>query len=62
MKKYANKCLGTPFAMRTYMTGKPGKTLHCSEYVGNILYSSGRYKTTGPKETPKSIYEGASKL
>jgi len=62
MKRYANGSLGRPFGISSYITGKPQKTIHCSEYIGNILYCSGRYKTSGPKENPRTIYEGASKL
>jgi hypothetical protein len=63
MKRYANAKLGTPFSIRSYMTGKPtGNTLHCCEYVGNILSQSGRYTSLGPKETPQTIFEKASKL
>lgn len=62
MKSYANRCLGVKFGVKSYLSGKPTNTLHCCEYVGNILYCSGRYKTLGPKENPKTIYDKASKL
>lgn len=62
MKSYANKCLGFPFGVKSYLSGKRTNTMHCCEYVGNILASSGRYQTLGPKENPKTIYERASKL
>lgn len=62
MKKYANECLGVPFSIQSYLKGRKLSTMHCCEYVGNILYSSGRYKTRGPKENPKTIFDGASKL
>ena len=62
MKKYANRCLGVPFGVKSYLSGKPSNTMHCCEYVGNILSCSGKYKTLGPRENPKTIYEGASKL
>jgi len=62
MKKYANANLGRAFGVRSYMTGKPQVTIHCCEYIGNILYCSGRYHNLGPKETPKTIFDKASKL
>jgi hypothetical protein len=62
MKKYAHAQLGRGFAIHTYLTGRPGTTIHCSEYVGNTLSMSGRFVTTGPKENPKTIFEKASKL
>ncbi len=62
MKRYAHAQLKRPFAMKTYMTGRPGPTIHCSEYIGNTLALSGRFKTIGPRENPKTIFEKASKL
>jgi len=62
MKGYADAQLGRAFGMKSYMTGRPAETIHCCEYVGNILSFSRRYHTTGPRETPKSIYEKAVKL
>jgi len=62
MKAYADAQLGRPFGMRSYVTGKPSNTIHCCEYVGNILGLSSRYTTIGPRETPKHIYEKAVDL
>lgn len=62
MKRYAHAQLQRPFAMQSYMTGRPAKTIHCSEYIGNTLAQSGRFKTTGPRENPKTIFDKASKL
>jgi hypothetical protein len=62
MKRYAHSKLGSPFGIKSYMTGRPMNTMHCCEYVGNILSQSGRYTSLGPKETPQTIFEKASKL
>jgi hypothetical protein len=62
MKTYANVQLGRPFGVQSYMLGRPLKTMHCCEYVGNILASSGRYSSLGPRETPKTLYERTPQL
>lgn len=62
MKRYAHAQLGRTFAMKTYMTGRPGPTIHCSEYIGNTLAKSGRFVTLGARENPKTIFDKASKL
>ncbi len=62
MKRYANAQLGRKFAIKSYLTGRQTNTIHCSEYVGNILEKSGRFTNKGPKEHPTSIFEKASKL
>jgi len=62
MKQYANSQIGRPFGIQSYMLGRPMQTVHCCEYVGHILEQSGRFKALGPRETPKTIFDKASKL
>lgn len=62
MKKYAHGQLGRKFGVQSYMVGRPLKTIHCCEYIGNTLAQTGRFKTLGPRETPKTIFEKAKKL
>jgi len=62
MKRYAHAQLGRQFGLKSYMLGRPMATLHCCEYIGNILAQTGRFRTIGPRETPKTIYEKARKL
>ncbi|MFA6325467.1 MAG: hypothetical protein WCX46_04545 [Candidatus Paceibacterota bacterium] len=62
MKRYADSQLGRPFGVSSYLRGVPMQTIHCSEYVGHILASSGRVKTIGERETPKTICDKAKKL
>ncbi len=62
MKEYADSQLKRPFGMSSYMTGRPTATVHCCEYVGHVLERSGRFDALGPRETPKTIYDKASKL
>lgn len=62
MKAYADSQIGRKFGVNSYLTGKEQKTIHCGEYVSNILKVSGRFKSDGPLDTPKKVYEKASKL
>jgi hypothetical protein len=62
MKNFADSKLGKRFGVASYLSGRREITIHCSEYVGDILSASGRLQTKGSRETPQSIYDKATKL
>jgi len=62
MKQAADSQLNRPFSVRSYVLGRRLNTVHCCEYVGDVLSQSGRFRTIGPKESPKTIFDKASKL
>jgi hypothetical protein len=62
MKIYANDQLGRAFGVGSYFSRRSLITIHCGEYVGNVIGKSGRIDSLGPIETPKTIYEKANKL
>lgn len=61
MKEYANKQLGRPFGVASFLSGRPRRTIHCGEYVGNILERTGQFRSFGPRETPETLYQKLKK-
>ena len=56
MEMYAKSQLGRPFGVRSYLVKRPQATVHCAEYVDNILFRSNRYLGHGCMSTPEIIY------
>lgn len=56
MKIYANSQLGRKFGVISFISGRPRNTIHCAEYVSNILKQTGNFNSFGPRETPKTLY------
>jgi hypothetical protein len=58
MKDFAESQLGREYSVRSFVKGYPKKSLHCSEYVSEILIQSKRYESTNPSRvTPGSLWE-----
>lgn len=62
MKDFAESQLGREYSVRSFTKGYPSKSLHCSEYVSEILIQSKRYESTNPSRvTPGSLWESIKK-